>query len=60
MDIEYKRFGFMTMFFPCSEAGQVAWRQFYEKNAGDKVLNNHAKGVIKQFRDAGYIVKKAA
>jgi hypothetical protein len=58
-DIEYKNYGFITRFYPVSDDGQKAWRLFYEQNGSDGVLKNHADSVIKQFKNAGYTVKRA-
>ena len=58
-DLEYINTGLFTRFFPCSPAGEDAWRVMEGSNHGSAVLTIHAKAVIAQLNRAGYRVRKA-
>ncbi len=45
-------------FLPESAAGERVWREMHSQGGGDVVAIQHKECVIKQIRDAGYIVRK--
>lgn len=58
-DLEYITSGLFTRFMPCTEAGNVAWREMASEDGVAAVLSIHANNVIGQLRRAGYSVGKA-
>tara|TARA_R110000868_G_C10972986_1_gene771176 strand:- start:53923 stop:54345 length:423 start_codon:yes stop_codon:yes gene_type:complete len=60
IDISYSKDKMFTTFYSESKDGEEIWRNMAEKmNGVAKVFNFEASAVIKQIRNAGYIVKKS-
>jgi len=60
-DLTYRRDGMFTRFYAETSAGKIAWNQMAEQMEGvAAVFNWQEKSTIRQLRQAGYVVRKAA
>lgn len=59
-DLTYSTAGMFVMFWPETEAGEIAWAELAAHSSGTaKFLPTQIDGVISQLRAAGYRVAKA-
>ena len=58
-DIDYRKDGMFTRFYPVTEDGQKAWQQMIEQSGSAVVLEIESKKIISQLRSLGFKVKKS-